>query len=162
MTGPNCSMCSRTIHVIATHYGSSEVNEDRDLITTRCCHQAFHATCLGEHLMAPEHRNVCPTPDCANVLRPHYWWKLEGFHGVPLNVQIEVRGENCSVCLLPMDKYDSVCTPCNDGSYRHAFHRRCLTEWFESCNIRQQSVQRSCPLCRRRLVPIWDKRLGGI
>lgn len=50
---------------------------------------------------------------------------------------------DCSICMNRMKKNDLICRlPCSD-TVSHAFHKDCITPWFESNN--------TCPNCRSEI-----------
>ena len=50
--------------------------------------------------------------------------------------------DNCSVCLLPLDRQPVQLSQC-----KHYFHYNCMDKWLD--------VKLSCPICRSKVLDVW-------
>ncbi|XP_072966878.1 brassinosteroid-responsive RING protein 1-like [Typha angustifolia] len=110
---------------------------------------AFDSLGLGLLLSDSDHYTQIQWPDSRSQHHYHHQSQLTRGN-VPVFRFEELRAlegrqlpESCAVCLHDFEGPEEVQRP---TSCRHVFHRACLDRWAEH-------GQRTCPLCRARLVP---------
>ena len=81
---------------------------------------------------------------------------------VPTEVRTSAKGE-CSICLSRRAEFGAaaaarpvVVLPC-----KHAFHAKCLENWFATSLARLSADDLTCPLCRQAVPAAPRRRRGG-